>query len=224
MRKFESLQKDESRTQSAHPSKAAIEWSGHVISIVACCRSVKLCTIAAQAFWSQQSGCVVWILLWSESSSSKWTKLQTATASNNRDHAPQSLYYCLFVPLIYMGLVVHAHPIHGESHIQHNANWEIATTSPPFLQWTALITRSFSEGCTWSDLHILVTEPLCCNRKDWVASAQSFTLWQQTTIRDHMSWSLDACLRHKYTGVVLHAYPGHGESHIQHNANGEVAT
>jgi len=25
-------------------------------------------------------------------------------------------------------------------------------------------------------------------------------------------------------GVSLHAHPGRGESHIQHNANGEVAT
>jgi len=34
--------------------KAIIEWSWRVISIVACCHSVKLCTLAAQDFWSQQ--------------------------------------------------------------------------------------------------------------------------------------------------------------------------
>jgi len=35
--------------------KAIIEWSSHVISIVACCYSVKLCALAAQAFRSQHS-------------------------------------------------------------------------------------------------------------------------------------------------------------------------
>jgi len=32
----------------------------------------------------------------------------------------------------YMYGVLHAHPIHGESHIQHNTTREVATTSPPF--------------------------------------------------------------------------------------------
>ena len=27
---------------------------------------------------------------------------------------------------IYMGIVLRAHPVHGESHIQCNANWEAA--------------------------------------------------------------------------------------------------
>jgi len=33
--------------------QAIIEWSRQVISIVACCNSVKLCALAAWAFWSQ---------------------------------------------------------------------------------------------------------------------------------------------------------------------------
>jgi len=41
------------------------------------------------------------ILLRLESPSSKCTKLHTVAASNNRDHALQSLYYCLFTPHIY---------------------------------------------------------------------------------------------------------------------------
>jgi len=41
------------------------------------------------------------IVLWSESLSGKCAKLHTVAASNNRDHAPQSLYYCLFAPRIY---------------------------------------------------------------------------------------------------------------------------
>ena len=56
----------------------------------------------------------------------------------------------------------------------------------------------------------------CCHRKAWAASAQSFTLWQQTTMeitrRDH---SIIAFLCHKNMGVDLHAHPVRGESHIQ---------
>jgi len=53
-------------------------------------------------------------------------KLHTVAANNNRDHAPQSLYYCLSMPHI-CGVVLHAHPIRGESHIQHNVSREVAT-------------------------------------------------------------------------------------------------
>jgi len=41
-------------------------------------------------------------------------------------------------------------------------------------------------------------------------------LWQQAT--------LEIMLRHIYMGVVLRAHPVRGESRIQRNANGEVAT
>ena len=61
-----------------------------------------------------------------------------------------------------------------------------------------------------------------------MASAQSFTLWQQTilieiTRRDH---SIIACSHHihEYIGVILHAHPIHGGLHIQHNVNREDAT
>jgi len=33
---------------------------------------------------------------------------------------------------IYIGVILYAHPIRGESHIQRNANWEFATTSFSF--------------------------------------------------------------------------------------------
>jgi len=42
------------RTTLMWHEQAIIEWSSHVISIVACCHSMKLCALAAQAFWSQQ--------------------------------------------------------------------------------------------------------------------------------------------------------------------------
>jgi len=65
----------------------------------------------------------------------------------------------------------------------------------------------------------------CCNRKARAACAQSFTLWQQATIEitchDH---SIVACSRHLHMGGILRAHPFRGESHIQPNANREVAT
>jgi len=54
-------------------------------------------------------------------------KLRTVAASSNRDHAPQSLYYCLFI-YIYI-VVVRAHPVRGESHTQRNASGEVATAA-----------------------------------------------------------------------------------------------
>jgi len=39
--------------------------------------------------------------------------------------------------------------------------------------------------------------------------------------RDH---SFIACSRHIYMGVILRAHCFRGESHIQHDTNGEVAT
>jgi len=33
-----------------------------------------------------------------------------------------------------------------------------------------------------------------------------------------------ACSRYTYDGVILHAHPVRGESHIQRNTTGEVAT
>ena len=52
------------------------------------------------------------------------------------------------------------------------------------------------------------------------ASAQSFTLWQQATERDH---SVIACSRHVYMGVILRTHPVLGEAHIQCNTNRDVA-
>jgi len=49
-------------------------------------------------------------------------------ASSNRVHAPQSLFYCLFAPRIHI-VVLRAHPVRGESHIQRNATGEVATAA-----------------------------------------------------------------------------------------------
>ena len=118
-----------------------------------------------------------------------------AAASNNRDHASQSLLLLLARA---------SHIYFCPSHTSHS-RWIIQSTQhhrwgcnniPYFLQRTTPITRSLCEGWTRHDLHILVTAPFCCNRKSWASCAQSFPSWQQGTIeltwRDH---SIIACSR-----------------------------
>jgi len=79
---------------------------------------------------------------------------------------------------------------------------------PSFLQQTTPIACSLCEGCTWHDLHILVTAPFCCDQKVPAACAQSFALWQQATIeitcQDH---SIIACSRHLYRVTQKDVYP-----------------
>jgi len=65
----------------------------------------------------------------------------------------------------------------------------------------------------------------CCDTKARSASSQTFTLWQQATIRivlrDH---SVIGWFHHLYMGVILRAHSVPGETHIHRNANQEVAT
>jgi len=163
-------------------------------------------------------------LLWSESPSGKCAKLHTVAANNNRDDMPWSLSCCLFMPCIYGCCSSHTS---RSWWVAHSTQCQLRDCNNilSFLQQTAVIAHSFCEGCTWYDLHILVTAPFCCDQKAQAASAQSFTLWQQATIEitchDH---SIIACSRHIYMGVILPAHPVRGESHIQCNANWEVAT
>ena len=100
------------------------------------------------------------IFLQSESPSGMCAELRTVATSNNRDHMPWSLYYCLFAPHI-CGVVLRAHSICGEMHIQRNANWEFATTSPPFYNephrsHIILVKVSHSMSFTsWSQRHFV---------------------------------------------------------------------
>jgi len=122
-----------------------------------------------------------------------------------------------------MGVVLRAHPVRGESHIQCNANREVATTSPPFYNEpprSHVLFVKAGPGTTF-----LVTAPFLLRSEAQAASAQSFTLRQQATIEitchDH---PIIACPRHVYTGVVLRTHPVRSESHIQRNAHGVVTT
>jgi len=65
---------------------------------------------------------------------------------------------------------------------------------------------------------MLVKAPLCCDWKGRAASAQTFKLWHQTTIKiPRRANFICACSHH--TGVVHHALPVRGKSHIPYNAN-----
>jgi len=62
-----------------------------------------------------------------------------------------------------MGVILHAHPVRGESHIQRNANGEIATTFPPFYnephQSHVLFMKAVlgMTSISWSQHHFVVT-------------------------------------------------------------------
>jgi len=63
----------------------------------------------------------------SEIPSGMCAKLRTVAASN-RDHARNLSYYCLLaLHILYNGVVLHAHPVRGESHNQRNTTGGVAT-------------------------------------------------------------------------------------------------
>jgi len=60
-------------------------------------------------------------------------KLRTVAASNHRVHMPWSLCCCLFGPcMVLYGVVLHSHPVRGESHIWCNITGEVATAAYVF--------------------------------------------------------------------------------------------
>ena len=68
------------------------------------------------------------ILLRLENPSSVWAKLCTVATSNNREHAPQSLNYCLIAPYV-CGVVLRAHAVHGDSGVQVRI-WKFCNPDP----------------------------------------------------------------------------------------------
>ena len=160
----------------------------------------------------------------SEIPSGMSAKFRTVAASNNRDHARNLSYYCLFALHIWWCYSSRTSRLwwitQSTQHHRRGCN-----NIPSFLQRTTAIARSLCEGWTPHDLHILVTAPFCCDRKSRGACAQSFAPWQQATIEIMLAISLTiACSRYTYDGVILPAHPVRGESHNQRNTTGEVAT
>ena len=65
----------------------------------------------------------------------------------------------------------------------------------------------------------------CCDRKSLSGMRAKLRTVAASNNRVHMPWSLYYCLFTPHIcGVVLRIHPNCGESHIQHNATGEVAT
>ena len=112
----------------------------------------------------------------SEIQSDMCAKFRTVAASNNRDHAPQSLLLLLARAWCCWCVILHAH------HTINATPLERLQQHPLFFTTNYTDRTFFLEGWTWHDLHILVTAPLCCDRKSQTACAQSFALWQQATI------------------------------------------
>jgi len=99
-------------------------------------------------------------MLRSESPSSKCAKLHTVATSNNRGFTlcDRSLIACLHQ--IYMVVGIRAHPVRGESHIQRNANGEVATLVLHYrVNQSALI--PIRRPAASSVYHVYVTHCLC---------------------------------------------------------------
>jgi len=105
------------------------------------------------------------IVLRSEIPSGMCAKLRTAAASNNKD-APQSLLLLLAVH-IYYGVILHAHPVRGESHNQRNTTGEVAT----IVVWSECKRRgrNMSGSC----------EPWLCKKKTKRGRCQKLNIWDQ---------------------------------------------
>jgi len=142
-------------------------------------------------------------------------------SSKQQQRSPDEITLLLLVRAIYICVLLFAH-------ILFMVNRTFNATPTERLQPHPLL---FAMNCTeatfflWR-LHLaplsrLVTAPLCF---DWKARAHSFTLQQQATIEiPRRAHFISACSCRIYMGVVLHVHPVCGESHIQHNANREVA-
>jgi len=114
-----------------------------------------------------------------------------------------SFYYYLFVPHIgYRGVTLRVHLIRGELHIQHNANWEFATTSLPFCDephWSHFPFVKAAPGMTFtcrSQYHIVAIwkpeEQVCkashCDKKQQYRSHVVLTL--SLLVRTTYIWML----------------------------------
>ena len=134
-------------------------------------------------------------------------------------------YYCLFAPCIVYWVLFFAHIPFVVNHTFNATPAERLQQHPSFLQRTAPIARSLCGGCTWHDLYILVTAPFCCDRKSPSGMCAKLRTVAANSNRVHAPQSLYYCLFALHVcGVFLRAHPVRGESYIQRNTTGDVAT
>ena len=138
------------------------------------------------------------------------TKLRTVAASNNRDHVPRSLYYCLFTPHTY-DVVLCTHSVQGELCISVQRQQSGCNNIPFFLQQTAPITFFLWRfHIAWpshpghSTILLRSESPSgMCTKVRTVAASN---------IRDHVPWLLYYCLFAPHTcGGVLRTHSIRGE-------------
>ena len=116
-------------------------------------------------------------------------KLRTVTASNNRDHASQSLLLLLArVTYIYCcssRISLSWWIPQSTQHHQRGCN-----NISSFLQRTTPIACSLCEGWTRHNLHILVTAPFCCDQKSPSGMCAKLRTVTASNNKDHASQSL----------------------------------
>jgi len=159
------------------------------------------------------------ILLRSESPSGLRAKLNTVQASN-RDHAPWSLYYCLFAPHIYCCSLRTSRITQSTQRQRRGCNNAPPLYNEPHRSHILFVKVSHSTTFTsWCQHHFVAIG------KARAACAQSFAPWQQATIEImHRNLSYYCLLAPRIYIFVLRTHPVRGESHNQRNATGEVET
>ena len=108
----------------------------------------------------------------------------------------------LLVRATYMyGVILHAHPVRGESHNQRNTTGEVATVPIP---------RVFCEGWSRHNLHVLVTAPFWCDRKSRAACAGcNTTMCRCVWINSRCtSGSIRSTKRLTFKGAEIQSMPG----------------
>jgi len=112
-----------------------------------------------------------------------------------------------------------------DSGVQIMNGMEVSKAVNILIKFQKILTNVLAKHVSFECIRFADISFQCCDRKSRAACAQSFTPWQQATIEIMLAISLTiACSRYTYDGVILHAHPARGESHIQRNTTGEVAT
>jgi len=107
------------------------------------------------------------VLLRSEIPSGICAKLRTVAESNNRDHVPQSLYYCLFVPHICILLFL--------AHIPFVANHTINATPRERLQQCTFEISEQKHFCIKLSRVMMTSEHKCLKRS--LIRHENTSLW-----------------------------------------------
>ena len=160
-------------------------------------------------------------MLWLESLSGKCAKLHTGSQQGTMEITwrEEDRSIIAYLHHLHMNVILRAHPVCGKLHIQRNANWEVATTSPPIhneMHQSPVLYVKVAPDTTlssWSQHHfVAIGKPERQVRKASHCGSN----------RDQRS--LFHCLLAPFTYVILRAHHVCGESYIQRNTNWEFAT